>query len=208
MVIFGVNGGLDGVSWCISWLQIPGTCPDPPNPALSMPTAPPTFVLLLLVLSVASPTPHQPTIPRPGCPRSLSWWSWWQQTFLWWSKWSCGRRGGAYGGRVVWRSASVQAATDRSRNRNKGTQDTVMHLSHTLGDRPHPEHFPRTIHPLPYVPNRCPHADTFETRLVADSKRKVGGWRGGKRAGSALVMQTSRAVVVPSHERCSETPWG
>ena len=31
MVIFGVNSGLDGVSWCISWLQIPGTCPDPPN---------------------------------------------------------------------------------------------------------------------------------------------------------------------------------
>ena len=31
MVIFGANSGLDGVSWCISWLQIPGTCPDPPN---------------------------------------------------------------------------------------------------------------------------------------------------------------------------------
>ena len=76
---------------------IPGTCPDPPNPALSMPTAPPTFVLLLLVLSVASPTPQQPTIPRPGCSRSLMWWFWWQHMFLWWWKRSCGRRGGGYG---------------------------------------------------------------------------------------------------------------
>ena len=67
MVIFGVNGGLDGVSWCISWLQIPGTCPDPPNPALSMPTAPPTSVLLLAARAVrripdAPPTQNPPSL--------------------------------------------------------------------------------------------------------------------------------------------------
>ena len=143
MVIFGVNGGLDGVSWCISWLQIPGTCPDPPNPALSMPTAPPTFVLLLLVLSVASPTPHQPTIPRPGCPRSLSWWSWWQQTFLWWSGWSRWSPWGwlwGWGSRTFW-------VSERS-NRQEQEQEQ-RHTGHCHA--PFPYHWrpstPRTLPP-------------------------------------------------------------
>ena len=82
-----------------------------------------------------------------------------------------------------------------------------MHLSHTIGDRPHPEHFPRTIHPLPYVPNRCPDADTFETRLVADSKRKVGGWRGGKRAGSALVIPSDTLQTAVHPQTHPATQW-
>ena len=37
-----------------------------------------------------------------------------------------GRPGAGYGGGAVGRSGSVRGATDRSRNRNKGTQDTAI----------------------------------------------------------------------------------
>ena len=147
-----------------------------PEPALIPPTLPSACPLhhpLPCSSCSCSPShPRRPTNPQspvlvvlvrcPGGPGG--------------NKRSCGGRDGrdgrpeaGYGGGAVGRSGSVRGATDRSRNRNKGTQGTVTHLSHTLGDRPHPEHFPRTIHPLPYVPNRCPDAPVIEAGLVADS---------------------------------------
>ena len=122
----------------------------PSCPALSIPPAPPTPVLLLLVLSRRMSLPPRPANPCPadgsrrpggslGCSGRPG-----GQLFR------NGRPWGGYGGGVVRRSRSVRAATERSRNKKIYTQNIVIHLFHTFGDLSDRAALPR----LPIPPHR------------------------------------------------------